>query len=99
MTKQETFDIIVNHLRKQRCKSAENSKCLYRGPNNTKCAAGILIPDKDYIPQMEYANINDGHNIGLVFDMQHVHDNCHINNWEEHFRFFANLHRLKYECN
>lgn len=27
--------------------------CLYRGPNNTKCAVGFLIDDEDYIPEWD----------------------------------------------
>jgi hypothetical protein len=27
--------------------------CLYRGPNDTKCAFGIFIPDEFYRPEME----------------------------------------------
>lgn len=58
-TKQELFDIIVAHLRKQGRKSiANNAKtiettCLYRGPDGTKCAIGCLIPDELYKPIME----------------------------------------------
>jgi len=30
-----------------------NIRCMYRGPNGTRCAAGQLIPDDLYSPDME----------------------------------------------
>lgn len=63
MTKQETFDIIVNHLRKQSKKSEhwndyhEFTECLYRGPDGLKCAVGCLIPDENYSEDMEGTGI------------------------------------------
>ena len=62
-TNQATFDKVVNHLRRQGCKSEGSytnpmtgqvtSGCVYRGPNNLMCAAGCLIPNEDYTPKME----------------------------------------------
>ena len=64
LTAQEIFDQVVNHLRKQGCKSRRlnpdwisGSDCLYRGPNGTKCAAGCLIRDEEYHPSMEGMSI------------------------------------------
>lgn len=53
LTKQEVFDKVVAHLRKQGCKSIDADGCLYRGPDGTMCAAGCLIDDEDYHPFME----------------------------------------------
>lgn len=54
MTRQEIFDIVVTSLRLQGVKSRrESGSCLYRGPNNTKCAAGWLIPDEKYKSEFE----------------------------------------------
>jgi hypothetical protein len=47
-TEQEMFDKVANHLFNQGCKSADACRCLYRGPNGTKCAIGCLIPDELY---------------------------------------------------
>jgi hypothetical protein len=33
--------------------SAGQGSCLYRGPENLKCAAGILIADEEYTEDME----------------------------------------------
>lgn len=55
MTLQETFDKVVNGLRKQGCRSLKNGRCRYRGDNGRKCAVGMVIPDEDYNPDMECA--------------------------------------------
>ena len=31
--------------------------CLYRGPDNTRCAVGILIPDDKYQPEFDSKNL------------------------------------------
>lgn len=51
---QSIFDEVLFKLRAQG-KSSTNSQdqCLYRGNNNTRCAVGHLILDKDYSPDME----------------------------------------------
>ena len=36
------------------CVNETKLSCLYRGENGRECAAGILIPDKDYHPDLEY---------------------------------------------
>src|SRR6185436_2009551 len=49
-TKQQTFDMVVEGLRKQGCRSMDpsNQVCVYRSKDGHKCAAGMLIPDEDY---------------------------------------------------
>lgn len=32
--------------------------CLYRGPNGTKCAIGLIIPDEEYDPEFENERAN-----------------------------------------
>jgi hypothetical protein len=69
MTPQEIFDTVVQHLRKQGSKSLLTEQqcrdlmeppgaCAYRGENGKKCAAGILISDEEYLPEMEGYNFN-----------------------------------------
>lgn len=54
MTQQEIFNTVATKLLAQGVASASaDGKCLYRGPNGTKCAAGHLIPDEKYNPSME----------------------------------------------
>lgn len=56
---QEIFDTVVKGLAAQGWKKSGvdapegNFKCMYRGPNNLRCAAGMLIPDVRYIASME----------------------------------------------
>ena len=48
MTKQEIFDTVVTHLRKQAVRSMRGPDCVYRSPDGLKCAVGCLIPDSEY---------------------------------------------------
>ena len=59
-TMQETYDTVVEHLLKQGGPSmlkGSNVTCAYRGDNGRKCAAGILIPDDRYHPNMENKSV------------------------------------------
>lgn len=55
MTRQETFNTVYRHAKKQGCKaqSADGVACWYRGPNGTKCFAGCLLPDELYDEALE----------------------------------------------
>lgn len=94
MEAQEIFDKVATHLFTQGCRSAPNPKdtagaCLYRGPNGTSCAVGVLIPDEIYAQEMEGVTItnlldeedNDWklpswmhENEGLLIFLQNAHD-------------------------
>ena len=57
-TIQGAFDKMCNHLMKQGKKSSKRNEngqtfCMYRGPNNTRCAVGALVPDRLYNKEME----------------------------------------------
>lgn len=60
---QQTFDLVVDHLREQneKCVAAYGTtKCVYRGAPSgdlLACAAGCLIPDKYYRSWMEGAGL------------------------------------------
>jgi len=95
MTPQEIFDTVAKHLFTQGCRSMElnedpEAACLYRGPEGRMCAAGVLIPDELYSPDMEYKNIayllsQPGSpfpewmkaNEPLLQSLQSVHDRTH----------------------
>lgn len=55
--KQELFDKVVTHLRKQGVKAIgpSNKQCYYR-IEGLKCAVGCLIEDDEYSPTMEDVN-------------------------------------------
>ena len=60
MNKQEIFDTVLFGLRKQghASKSGEGH-CSYRGKDGAMCAAGLLIKDKHYSPQIEGDMVED----------------------------------------
>jgi hypothetical protein len=62
--RQTMFNEMIDHLVQQGCRSYEpvdpetdeegrDEACLYRGPNETKCAIGALINDEFYTPDLE----------------------------------------------
>lgn len=51
--RQRLLDIVARHLAQQGGPARSDGKCLYRGPNGTKCAVGVLLENKDYDPEME----------------------------------------------
>lgn len=107
-TAQETFNTVVNHLRKQNCKSINvNKECLYRGPNGTKCAVGCLIPDDKYDIKLEGLTITSytiknllkslGYGedtFGLLTELQSTHDHYPIKEWEKQFSDCEYLYKV-----
>lgn len=62
MNRQEIFDTVVAHLRKQNrhassfkreCLGFLTTECLYRTPEGLKCAVGCLIPEDKYTLAIE----------------------------------------------
>lgn len=55
MNKQEIFNIVVAHARKQKVRAVipHTNKCRYRGDGDLKCFVGALIPDEYYYPELE----------------------------------------------
>jgi hypothetical protein len=127
MTPQEVFDTAVNALRKQGSQSvARNADgsvkmvswssstpvCLYRSADGKKCAAGHLIQDEEYSPEMEGKNITDvlfGDNVfsltmkerlgphqSLIYELQREHDQYSPTDWEQHFKYIAKEYNLVY---
>lgn len=105
MTNQETFDIVVTALRAQGRKSVDaHGGCMYRGPNGLKCAAGHLIPDSLYSPEMEHKIASNhtkmlielGHDPWFVNALQAAHDNAESDDFVNRFLARARLLALKY---
>lgn len=109
MDNQKTFDMVVAHLRKQGEKCGEdndgNYACYYRH-EGMSCAAGCLIPDEDYSPDMENLECNDfriapvlvkaGHEPRFVREMQVIHDTNSVEDWEIAFEELAKRFNLEY---
>jgi len=87
ITAQSIYDTVLAHLRKQGVSSIERGvkdpSCMYRGPNNTSCAVGCLIPDKNYDFEMEHTSVDvaivmlpKGYikHLLLLTDLQNAHD-------------------------
>jgi len=109
MNTQEAFDAAVEHLRKQgkRSQAKYSTDCLYRGPGGLKCAVGALIPDEIYRKSFEgvgirplingFADLNSlfkAVNITLLEQLQHIHDQSLVENWEKLFERLAEFHEL-----
>ena len=64
---QELYDFIVEAIVKQgRPSIGYNARCLYRGPDGLKCAAGHVIPDSMYSKKMENSDIFQMFETGLL---------------------------------
>jgi len=84
---QELYDYIVEAIVKQgRPSVGDNDRCLYRGPDGLKCAAGHVIPDSMYSPvRIEDKSVDtlrrDGKlseslipHAALIYYLQRAHD-------------------------
>lgn len=116
MTKQEIFDIVAPALLKQNERAAEmieeeGLKCFYRGPNKTKCAAGFLIPDEIYKPDMEGKRIITviinttelwplRSELEFINDLQCMHDNpvIKVESWKQELIALANKYKISTAC-
>ncbi len=109
-TKQETYNIVVEHARKQGCKSEKvdetgSRNCRYR-LDGLKCFIGALIPDNRYDPKMENKAVTSniisdllvdlGHDLDLCRILQSIHDAYDIEEWEDEFREIAKMYDLVY---
>lgn len=107
MTAQELFNTVVVGLRKQGKKSyLEGSICAYRSPDGSKCAAGQVLPDEKYKPEMErhavfqievksiFDEVVGETNIPLLIALQRVHDCNDIHVWEREWAGIAKQYGL-----
>jgi hypothetical protein len=101
-TAQEVFDQVAKHLLTQGCKSESLDDsglqtCKYRGENGTSCAAGCLIADDEYDPEMEghtwkclkeYGFVGE-HHYYLIADLQFIHDYYPPSEWRKELSIYA----------
>lgn len=96
MNAQEMLDRVIEHVKSPDFKFSfreqtdeegqKEAKCLYRGPDGTRCFIGLFIPDEYYDPEWDsnllctlydvVENIPEIKGIGRRFlsDLQFVHD-------------------------
>lgn len=88
MTPQDQFNTAVLGVLAQGGPAvAHNGACLYRACDGKKCAFGHLIPDDEYVPQMEgrgavsekfdsFFEAHTDYDRGLIIDLQNAHDSA-----------------------
>lgn len=98
MTDQTMFDTVVAHLLTQNSVSVSTTgACVYRGPDNKKCAIGCIIPDEMYTVDLEGKEVNllvnnplfsvelttylSQFNLGLLVRLQQIHDAHNPSSW------------------
>jgi hypothetical protein len=106
MNNQNAFNIMVQHLRKQGRKSVlpdDPNGCAYRGADGLKCAIGALISDKKYKKKYEgqsasmlamFYGMFTGLDPYLLDDVQSIHDNYPVTEWESRLKGIAEDYEL-----
>jgi hypothetical protein len=104
-TEQQVFDQVAKHMLAQGVRSkkadSEHNVCLYRGPAGLKCAAGCLIADDEYTPEMDNnhkgtswdglvsrGEVPRAHR-DLIQDMQSIHDRQEPEDWKAVLKDYA----------
>lgn len=110
-TNQEIFDKVAIHLLTQNQKSMmldidSDQICVYKNPEGLKCAAGILIPDEIYEPEMDkykftwddlinnYKVLQDVGDPEFILVLQRIHDMSEVEHWREHLTELAKDYNL-----
>lgn len=105
LTNQQVFDKVVTALRAQDCKSLnDEGYCVYRGKNDTKCAAGHLIPDSLYtisletfiVPQLDHIFEPMIEDTKFLRELQRIHDIYPVEDWEWAWKNCAKNYNLVY---
>lgn len=90
-TAQEVYSQVRKHLLTQGIQSMiEFHGCQYRGPDGLKCAAGCLVSDEEYQPEMEgkvweyvvHQKIAPIAHMELISELQTIHDMKDPASWE-----------------
>jgi hypothetical protein len=113
-TAQEVFDFVANHLLTQNKKSTDSfNNCVYRSqekPDGTvfMCAAGCLLSDGQYMPQMEghgwgtaLIRIPPSHGLSsthenLIVRLQLLHDGNNPSEWTSALKHLADQEDLTF---
>lgn len=101
-TEQQVFDQVAAHLLTQGVRSIIGAVCMYRGPDNNKCAVGCLIGDDEYEPEWEGAGWTGlmerlqlpAVHFRLIASLQVTHDEFPISCWPNRLREIADIRGL-----
>ncbi len=107
LTLQRIFDKVTNHMRKQgeRCvvQDDNGSKCQYRAEKKVKgrikvqfCAAGCLIPKRDYSPAFEGYSVSPHNHNEKISKYFHKRFNGNIKKLEL-IQALQNVHDSEYQ--
>ncbi len=88
IAKQVTFDRAASGLLQQNARSANGTRCLFRGPGGKRCALGFLIEDHEYSPIFD-ADSNFGfryiaalgHDQVMMNELMSIHDRNPPETW------------------
>lgn len=108
MNRQDIFNTVATHLLTQNRRAMGPTSdsamyaCVYRGPDGLKCAAGVLIKDEHYKPELENNNVHseivkealtaslgEGLEFGFINALQIVHDSYNPCDWPVQLQEFA----------
>lgn len=106
-TEQQVFDQVAKHLLMQSRKSVQDGAYKYHSSDGTKCAAGCLVSDDEYDPEMEgmtwkgNKNVNSREDVPekhllFVHGLQRIHDHKFVSDWKNALIDFAKDHMLNY---
>ena len=113
LSKQEIFDKCAVHLMTQGKKAMKpdtpDQSCMYRAPDGTKCAVGVLIPDhlytssmegnsvpglfQDFAPEMSMAGLDPG-DMTFLQELQLIHDEYQPESWRRQLVYLADYFDL-----
>jgi len=115
MTYQEIYDKVKQHLLTQNAKAVDPSRvaeapagsmfCCYRSPDGKMCAAGCLIKDEFYSPDLEGKAVTY-HMVAsalrysgvisptFVVELQYIHDHEDEATWGQKLSEFAKIYGL-----
>lgn len=109
-TKQEVFDQVASHMLKQMKQSKKHSgACAYRGTHGSKCAAGCLIADDEYMTKFDNACNGKSWNTlireglvpvshkDLIVSLQDIHDGYEPVGWANRLRKLAEIEGLEFK--
>lgn len=109
-TAQEVYNQVKEHLLTQRKQCAKgDTGCSYRNDDGLKCAAGALIADEEYLPEMDVVEevgtawcnlierglVPSTEHDALITSLQIVHDTEEVHHWETEIMRVAVEHNLQ----